>query len=73
MGGLHTSWEAPLDSGRPGPAEMSQTHWKGLSGVLLLSVVCYAGATQREVRELHYTCLDHLLALTQPPVKWLLP
>lgn len=70
---MHTSWEAPLGSGRPGPAEMSQTHWKGLSGVLLLSVVCYAGATQREVRELHYTCLDHLLALTQPPVKWLLP
>lgn len=77
--GLGAGWVActllrkPICSGRPGPAEITQTCWKGLSGVLLSSVVCYAGKTQRVVREPRGACLDHLLASTQPPMKWLLP
>ena len=68
----YTSQEAHLGPGRPGPAEITQTWWKGLSGVLLFSIVCDAGATQREARAPHYACVDHLWAFTQPPTKWLL-
>lgn len=56
--------EACLCPGRPGPAEITQTRWKGLSGVLPFSVVCCAGETQKEVGEPHCTRLYHLLALT---------
>lgn len=43
------------------------------AGVPPFTTVCYAGETQREVREPFCACTHHLLALTQPRRKWVLP